>query len=140
MNEIKIKHRFPTNEEFKELFKSVGWERTFKRIDENRKHTCFSVVVYKNNAIAAMGRVVGDGAYFTIFDIVTHKDFQKQGLGSLVMKEIVNWYKTIEDDDTFLYVNASKGKEKFYEKFGFRSRPNEDVGAGMKWYGDITQT
>lgn len=50
------------------------------------------------------------------------------------MNEIVNWYKTIEDDDTFLYVNASKNKEHFYEKFGFRTRPNEDVGSGMKWY------
>lgn len=136
MNQIIIKHKFPTNEEFLELFNSVGWERTNKRINENRKHTCFSVVVYKNNQTVAMGRVVGDGAYFTIFDIVTHNDFQKQGFGSLVMQEIINWYKFIQDDDTFLYVNASKGRENFYEKFGFRQRPNEDVGAGMKWYGE----
>ena len=26
--------------------------------------------------------------------------------------------------------------KKFYEKFGFVARPNDDVGAGMKWYGE----
>lgn len=134
MEEIKIVHKFPTNKEFLELFESVGWERTEERVEENRKHSYFSVSIYKGIHIVAMGRVVGDGAYFTIFDIVTHKKYHGQGYGSLVMKEIVNWYKTIKDDDTFLYVNASKGKEKFYEKFGFRQRPNADVGAGMKWY------
>ncbi len=66
-----------------------------------------------------MGRVVGDGAYFTIYDVVVHKDFQGLGLGSIIINEIVQWYKTIQDDDTFLYVNASKNKEHFYEKFGF---------------------
>jgi cation:H+ antiporter len=81
-----------------------------------------------------MGRVVGDGSYFTIYDVVVHKDFQGMGYGSIIIKHIIDWYKTIKDDDTFLYLDASKGKEKFYEKFGFRSRPNEDVGAGMKWY------
>ena len=29
------------------------------------------------------------------------------------------------------YLGASKGKEGFYEKFGFVSRPNEELGAGM---------
>ena len=32
------------------------------------------------------------------------------------------------------YLGASKGKEGFYEKFGFVTRPNEDLGAGMILY------
>ena len=134
MNNIKVLHKFPTDDEFLYLFKSVGWERSIQIIHENRKHSFFAVSVYSNNKLVAMGRVVGDGAYFTIFDVVTHKNSQGQGFGSLVMEEIIKWYKTIKDNDTFLYVNASKGREIFYEKFGFRQRPNEDVGAGMKWY------
>lgn len=96
----------------------------------------FAVSLYVDNCIVGMGRVVGDGSYFTIYDIVVHKDYQGLGVGSIILKEIIEWYKTIEDDDTFLYVNASKNKEKFYEKFGFVVRPNDDVGAGMKWYGE----
>lgn len=133
-NEILIKHQFPTTKEFIKLFNSVGWEREEKRVDENRKNSCFAVSIYKNNEILAMGRVVGDGAYFTIYDVVVDKAQQGKGLGSIIINEIVNWYKTFKDDDTFLYLNASKGKEQFYEKFGFRARPNEEVGSGMKWY------
>ncbi len=133
-NEILIKHQFPTTKEFIKLFNSVGWEREEKRVDENRKNSCFAVSIYKNNEILAMGRVVGDGAYFTIYDVVVDKTHQGKGLGSIIINEIINWYKTFKDDDTFLYLNASKGKEQFYEKFGFRARPNEEVGSGMKWY------
>ena len=131
-----VKYSMPTNREFIKLFNSVGWERDNKRVSENRKHTVFAVSIYVDKTIIGMGRVVGDGSYFTIYDIVVDKAYQGLGIGSIIMREIVEWYKTIEDDDTFLYVNASKDREKFYQKFGFRVRPNEDVGAGMKWYGD----
>ena len=92
--------------------------------------------MYVDNCIVGMGRVVGDGSYFTIYDIVVRKDYQGLGVGIIILKEIIEWYKTIEDDDTFLYVNASKNKEEFYENFGFVARPNDGVGAGMKWYGE----
>ena len=32
------------------------------------------------------------------------------------MTEIIKWYKSIEDDDTYLYLGACENKEKFYEK------------------------
>ncbi len=134
MNNFEIKHKFPTIKQFLLLFESVGWEREKSRVKQNRKNTCFAVSVYLGGQIVGMGRVVGDGCYFTLYDVVVKKEFQGKGVGSLILTEIVNWYKTIKDDDTFFYAGASKGKEKFYEKFGFKSRPNADVGAGMKWY------
>lgn len=133
---VVVKYYFPKVEEFIKLFNSVGWERDKKRVKEHKKHCPFAVSLYIDNEIVGMGRVVGDGAYFTIYDIVVDKNYQGLSIGSIIMREIIEWYKTIEDDDTFLYVNASKNREPFYEKFGFRSRPNEDVGAGMKWYGE----
>lgn len=133
---VVVKYSFPKVDEFLKLFNSVDWERDKKRVKENKKHSYFAVSLYIDNEIVGMGRVVGDGAYFTIYDIVVDKEHQSLGLGSIIMREIVGWYKTIKDDDTFLYVNASKNREKFYEKFGFVARPNEDVGAGMKWYGE----
>ena len=129
-----FKYQFPSNKEFISLFESVGWNRTEDRINKIRLNSCYSVCVYENNQIVGMGRVVGDGCYFTIYDIVVNKEKQSKGIGSLIIKEIINWYKTIKDDDTYLYCGASKNKEYFYEKFGFKVRPNDDVGAGMKWY------
>ena len=34
-----------------------------------------------------------------------------------------------------LTLNSAKGKELFYEKFGFKVRPNEDAGPAMdQWF------
>lgn len=136
---ITIKYSMPNNKDFIKLFNSVDWERDEKRVKINRKHTTFGISLYIDNYIAGMGRVVGDGCYYTIYDIVVDKNYQNLGLDTIILNEIIDWYKSIQDDDTFLYVNASKGKEYFYEKFGFKSRPNNDVGAGMKWY-DLKNT
>ena len=129
-----MRHVFPTNEEFLKLFNSVGWDRAAEKIEENRKNTCFAVCAYENGEIVGMGRVVGDGSYFTIYDLVVDKDHQGKGVGQMLILDILDWYYQFKDADTFLYLTASKGKEGFYEKFGFRVRPNEDVGSGMKWY------
>lgn len=133
---IVVKYSMPSNKDFIKLFSSVDWERSIKRVSKNKKHSTFAVSLYLDNTIVGMGRVVGDGSYFTIYDVVVDKAFQGLGFGSIIIGEIVNWYKSIQDDDTFLYLNASKDRESFYERFGFKSRPNEDVGAGMKWYNE----
>ena len=36
-----------------------------------------------------------------------------------------------------IVIVASKGKERFYEKFGFVERPNESEGAGMNMWREI---
>ena len=129
-----IKYQFPTNEEFNELFASVGWgNRDNDKINKHRENSCFSVCIYNNDKIIGMARIVGDGSYYTVFDVVTRNDYQGKGIGKTLMSEIVNWYKSIEDDDTYLYLGASLGKEGFYEKFGFKSRPYGHIGAGMKY-------
>lgn len=127
-------YKFPTNKEFNELFDSVGWgTRDEDKINKHRDSSCFSVCVFEDNKIVGMARVVGDGAYYTVYDVVVKNEYQGKGIGKILMTEIINWYKKIEDDDTYLYLGASFGKEGFYEKFGFKSRPYGHIGAGMKY-------
>lgn len=131
---IEIKRQFPTNQEFNELFLSVGWgTRADERIDMNREKSVFALCAYIENQIVGMARVVGDGAYFTVYDVAVKTEFQNHGVGTLMMTEIVKWYESIQDDDTCLYLGAMEGKENFYEKFGFRARPYDGLGAGMKF-------
>ncbi|MBQ7308108.1 MAG: GNAT family N-acetyltransferase [Clostridia bacterium] len=131
---MKIIKKFPTNQEFNELFSSVGWgTRIDKKINEHRKTSVYSICVYDNTQICGMARIVGDGSYYTIFDVVVKKEYQNKGIGSIIMKDLVSWYNSIKDDDTYLYLGASFGKEKFYEKFGFKARPFKNIGAGMKY-------
>lgn len=133
---MKIKHSFPTNEEFNSLFSSVGWGiREDKKIDLHRLCSSYCVSVYIDEKICGMARVVGDGSYYTVYDVVVKKEYQCKGIGSLIMKDIVEWFENLNDDDTYLYLGASLNKESFYEKFGFKSRPFGNIGAGMKYVG-----
>ena len=133
---MNIKYQFPSNKEFNELFNSVGWgSREDSKIDKHRLNSDFAICIYEYNTIVAMARVVGDGSYYTVYDVVVKKEHQGKGYGNILMQEIIKWYKTIEDDDTYLYLGASFGMEKFYEKFGFKSRPYDHIGAGMKYEG-----
>ena len=63
-------------------------------------------------------------------------EYQNKHIGTGIVKNLleqINTYKKI-NPDIRTYLGASKGKESFYEKFGFISRPNEDLGAGMILY------
>ena len=131
---FEVKLKFPTNEEFNDLFDSVGWgNRDEEKINIHREKSVFAVCVYHENQIVGMARVVGDGSYFTVYDVVVRANFQQKGVGTLLMSEVVKWYELQKDDDTYLYLGSSAGKEKFYEKFGFKTRPYADIGAGMKY-------
>ena len=131
---LKVMHAFPTNAEFNALFESVGWgTRDDKKINNHRKSSVFAVSVFDANKIVGMARVVGDGSYYTIFDVVVSKQAQGKGVGRVLMQNIIDWYKSIEDDETYLYLGASFEMERFYQKFGFKSRPYGHIGAGMKY-------
>ena len=131
---LNVVYTFPSNQQFNELFYSVGWgDRDDKKINTHRQNSCFAVCIFEDEKIIGMARVVGDGAYYTVYDVVVRKEYQGKGVGTMLMNEVVRWYKTIEDDDTYLYLGASYGKEKFYEKFGFKARPYGNIGAGMKY-------
>ena len=57
-------------------------------------------------------------------------DIEMPGLNGI---ELATKLKKV-NPDIRTYLGAAKGKEPFYEKFGFEIRPNGDVGAGMILY------
>ena len=136
---MKIRDALPSDKDFNTLLESVGWGNRSREILAGiRDASCYAISVYDDDGIVSMGRVVGDGYFYTIFDVVTLREYQGRGVGTLIMQSIVDWFNKLPNNP-ILYLGASKGKESYYEKFGFRSRPNEDVGAGMKYYKENTK-
>ena len=71
-------------------------------------------------------------------DIMVIPEYQGKKIGTGIMNKLIekiNEYKKM-NPEIRTYLGASKGKESFYEKFGFVSRPNEELGAGMILYDD----
>lgn len=81
-----------------------------------------------------MGRVIGDGMYFTIVDVVVQPEFQGKGIGTLIIQTIL---KFIEDEmcsqsRVSIQLLSEKGKEDFYIKQGFKLIPHEYCGPALR--------
>ena len=137
---IKYIERTPTPIEFNMLTKSIGWGiRENNIVEEALNNTLYSLCVYDNDKLIGYVRIIGDKTIFLyIQDIMVIPQYQSQKIGTGIMNKLiekVNEYKKI-NPNIRTYLGASKGKESFYEQFGFISRPNKELGAGMILYND----
>ena len=130
----------PTPDDFNMLTESVGWgKRENSIVEEALKNTLYSLCVYDENKLIGYGRIIGDKTIFLyIQDIMVIPKYQGKQIGTCIMYKLleqVDRYKKV-NPNIRTYLGASKGKESFYEKFGFISRPNDKLGAGMILYND----
>ena len=135
---IKYIERTPSAEEFNYLTSSVEWgTRKNNIIEEALKNTLYSLCVYDDTKLIGYGRIIGDKTIFLyIQDIMVISEYQNKQIGTGIMENLlkqIDVYKKI-NPNIRTYLGASKGKESFYEKFGFISRPNEELGPGMILY------
>lgn len=131
-------NKTPTPDEFNFLTEAVGWgKRDENIVREALENTLYSLCVYDNEQIIGFGRILGDKTIFLYLnDIMVIPQYQNKHIGSEIMKHLIfqiNLYKKV-NPNIRTYLGASKNMESFYKKFGFISRPNEDLGAGMILY------
>lgn len=127
-----------TPEEYNDLRLSVGWrEITPGQAKRGLENTTFLMVARDDEKIVGMGRVLFDYGYTAyIGDVIIRPEYQRLGIGSHIVHSLMD--KTLntacEGDRIMFILGAAKGKEEFYEKFGFKLRPNEFSGHGMSMY------
>lgn len=136
--QIKYVSKISTEDEYNDLTESVGWgRRDNKIVKEALKNTLYSLCVYDGDKLIGYGRIIGDKTIFLyIQDVMVIPEYQGKQIGTGIMNKLIekiNEYKKL-NPDIRTYLGASKGKESFYEKFGFISRPNEELGSGMILY------
>ena len=135
---IRYIEKTPTATDFNMLTELVGWGiRDNNIVEEALSNTLYSLCVYDGDKLIGYGRIIGDKTMFLyIQDIMVIPEYQGKKIGTGIMNKLIekiNEYKKI-NPYIRTYLGASKGKESFYEKFGFVSRPNEELGAGMILY------
>ncbi len=137
MKEIKYYENEVTAKELYFLQESVGFGKAnLMQAEKAIKNSLFCVSVKVNGQIAAMGRVVGDGArIFYLQDVFVAPDYQGLGIGREMMNRMMAYIKenAFEDARTTVGLMAAKGKEDFYLKLGFYMRPNDNEGHGMMY-------
>lgn len=132
---LTIKENYNDVDEFNLLYNAVGWGAYDKKIAKKAlDNTFYSVSIYNDNEIIGYGRLIGDTICFIyVQDIMVKPEFQNKKIGTMIMNNLLARINEIRKENPSLrvYLGASKGKEGFYEKFGFVKRIEKDLGHGM---------
>ena len=132
---ISIKENVNSIEEFNYLYDVVGWGSYDEKVSEKAlANTMYSVSVYDDDKIIGYGRIIGDGICFLyIHDVMVAPKYQNKKIGSQIMNKLLEKVNQIKIENLYVrvYLGASKGKEKFYERFGFITREDANLGSGM---------
>lgn len=103
------------------LYKAVGWKNYYEKpemLKEAYLHSLCALGAFNNGTLAGIIRVVGDGvSIIYIQDIIVAPSYQRQGIGSMLVKSVLNQYtyvyqKVLMTDNQAATVN-------FYKSLGF---------------------
>lgn len=123
MSNWAIRYNELSAEEFCELWESVwGDPPTLAQTDLAMAYTLFRVSVFDGDQIIAMARMIGDmGLDYYIKDVVVRPEYQGQGVGRLLMDELLRYIRDNGIPGTAIFVElcAAPDKMPFYEKLGF---------------------
>ena len=123
----------PTAAEYTALRALMGWGR----VDEETarisiERAVFSICLRKEGRLVGLARVAGDGVlFFTISDVIVHPDLQGGGHGATLMTAVAAYLKRAAKPGATITLQPLKGREPFYERFGWLRCPNEMFGDGM---------
>lgn len=124
-----------TYEDYCRLRQSVGWTNFSPTQAQNAlDHSLYTITASQNNRTVAMGRLIGDGQYYLIADVIVHPDFQRQKIGTSILNALLKFVDghTPAGGRSSVLLIAEKGKEPFYESLGFKQIPHEFCGSGMR--------
>ena len=124
-----------TPEEYMDLRKKVGWMQFPLEEAKNCVENAYMVICVRDEDRAVgVVRLLWDGGYVAFLsDVLVDPAYQGQGIGRKLVETVIQRIRSEMKPGykVKLTLNSAKGKEPFYEKFGFRVRPNEDAGPAM---------
>ena len=107
--------------EILELYSSVGWTAYTDHPDSLRRGFENSLVilgVYTENDLVGILRAVGDGeTIIFIQDILVHPEYQRQGIGTALLKEALSRYSHVRQIQ--LATDNTEKTKAFYRSCGF---------------------
>ncbi len=137
LNNITFSHEISI-EDYNDLRASVDFIHIQpRRAKVALANSLYTLVAVKDGRPVGMARVVGDGGYvYFICDVIVRPSCQSQGLGRLIIENVLSWLEDQVETGETIMVNlmSAMNKEPFYKKLGFHKRPFGNHGSGMsRW-------
>ena len=128
------KQEFVKLEDVLHLYQAVGWTNytdQSEMLEQALSHSLAIYVALDGDTVVGLIRLVGDG-FSSVFvqDLIVLPSYQRQGIGSLLMKEALKDYK-----DAYQVQLVTEETERtlgFYRSMGFETLSTYDC-TGMIW-------
>lgn len=116
------------------LYQAVGWTNYTHQPQKLEQALSHSLVIYlalDGDAVVGLIRLVGDGfSSVLVQDLIILPIYQRQGIGSLLMKEALKDYK--DAYQVQLVTEDTEKNVRFYRSMGFEVLSTYDC-IGMTW-------
>ena len=122
-------------EDYYRLRESVDWLNfSEQQAQKGLNNSLYTVIAVENNQTVGMGRLIGDGIYYMLVDIIVLPAYQNNGVGSQIIHRIIKYVydETPVNGRSSIQLIAEKGREAFYEKMGFKLIPHDYCGSSMR--------
>lgn len=122
-----------TYEEYLDIITTIGWRCPSRRLLEKGLQNSVTAKYVIDGKTIGMARMVTDYGYMALVaDVMVKPEYQGKGIGKALINNLLDRAAaTLEDGEAMMIqLLAADGKKAFYEKFGFKDKP-ETVEAGM---------
>lgn len=133
MDDVVLSESLPTPEELIALRRQMGWGVVSEEVARRTiAAAIFTVCLRREGRLVGLGRVMGDGVlYFSISDVIIARELQGGGHGATLMKALTDYLERAATPGASITLQPIKGREGFYERFGFVRCPHDMFGDGM---------
>ncbi len=116
---------------------AVGWTPfSLLQLERSIGATSCSVTAWSDNHPVGMARLIGDGIYYFLCDVIVIPDFQKHGIGRHMVDHLIEYARQglAPGERCSVVLVSAEGKENFYSSLGFATIPNNRAGYGMQLF------
>ena len=133
MSKIIYKELLYNEVDILELYKDNEWTNYTQNPEllfSGIKKSLYSYAAYDGDALVGLVRVVGDdNTIIYIQDILVLRRYHNKGIGSILIKEIIDKYKDVKQ--IVLTTDTTDAQKVFYKKNGFKEHKDLKLVAFM---------
>ncbi len=128
---IIFKEELPDIQKYWDLFQTTAWNEEYhfspEELQTAIRNSWYFISVYDIENLVGFGRILADGIHHAlIVDLIIHPEYQGKGLGSKLLGRLIRKCRDHNIRDVQLF--AARDKYQFYERSGFRRRPDNAPG------------